>query len=133
MQQQCEGMLRRFNSLRRWLGPFIGVLLIAYLLWRMPWVEALRTLEQVRLRWWLPTLALGAFGIWFRALRLHWVLGSAESMFGVWRSVALGYVGSLFLPAGGGELVKIRMLMKARTLDALHAASAVALDRLRSE
>ncbi len=118
------------NAAKRWIGPGVGILLVAYLLWRMPWAEALRTLAQVRLRWWLPALALGALGVWFRALRLHWVLGSPKPLLGVWRSVALGYLAGLVLPAGGGELVKLRTLMKARSLDILHAGSAVTLDRL---
>ena len=115
---------------RRWLGPGLGVLLLAYLIWRMPWLEALRTLAKIRLAWWLPSLALGGFGIWLRSLRLHWVLGAQGSLFSVWRSVALGYLGGLVLPAGGGELVKIRVIMKSRGLDLLHAGAAVALDRM---
>jgi uncharacterized membrane protein YbhN (UPF0104 family) len=53
-----------------------------------------------------------------------------EPLVGVWRSVALGYLAGLVLPAGGGELVKLRTLMKARGLDVMHSGSAVALDRL---
>ncbi len=120
----------KLNAARRWIGPGVGILLVAYLLWRMPWAEALRTLGQVRLSWWLPALALGTLGVWLRALRLHWVLGSPQPLFGIWRSVALGYLAGLVVPAGGGELVKLRTLMKARGLDLLHAGSAVTLDRL---
>ena len=115
---------------RRWLGPGLGVLLVAFLIWRMPWLEALRTLAKIRLAWWLPSLALGGFGIWLRSLRLHWVLGAQGSLFNIWRSVSLGYLGGLVLPAGGGELVKIRVIMKSRGLDLLHAGAAVALDRM---
>lgn len=118
------------DSSKRWIGPGAGILLVAYLLWCMPWAEALRTLGQVRLSWWIPALVLGALGVWLRALRLHWVLGASQPMSGVWRSVAFGYLGGLVLPAGGGELVKLRTLMKARSLDFLHAGSAVTLDRL---
>ncbi len=115
---------------RRWLGPGLGVLLLAYLIWRMPWLEALQTLTKIRLAWWLPALAMGGLGIWLRSLRLHWVLGAQGSLFNVWRSVSLGYLGGLVLPAGGGELVKIRVIMKSRGLDLLHAGAAVALDRM---
>jgi uncharacterized protein (TIRG00374 family) len=96
----------------------------------MPWLEALRTLAEIRLSWWLPAVAMGAFGIWLRSLRLHWVLGSKGSLFNVWRSVALGYLAGLVLPAGGGELVKLRVIMKSRGLDLLHAGAGVALDRM---
>lgn len=117
-------------SAKRWFGPGLGILLVLYLLWRMPWAEALLALRMVRLMWWLPALVLGAFGVWLRALRLHLVLGAPRPLLGVWRSVALGYLAGLVLPAGGGELVKIRTLMKARDLDLLHAGSGVTLDRL---
>lgn len=120
----------KLNAVRRWIGPGVGILLVAYLLWRMPWAEALQTLGQVRLSWWIPALALGTLGVWLRAQRLQWVLGSTQPLFGIWRSVALGYLAGLVVPAGGGELVKLRTLMKARGLDFLHAGSAVTLDRL---
>jgi hypothetical protein len=96
----------------------------------MPWLEALQTLTKVRLNWWLPALAMGGFGIWLRSLRLHWVLGARGSLFNIWRSVSLGYLGGLVLPAGGGELVKLRALMKSNGLDLLHAGAGVALDRM---
>ncbi len=118
------------KSMKRWAGPGIGMLLVAYLLWRMPWREVGQALGTVRPAWWFAALGLGAAGVWFRALRLHWVLGAPEPMLGIWRSVALGYLGGLVLPAGGGEVVKLRTLMKARGLDAVHAGSAVTLDRL---
>ena len=120
----------KLSSARPWARPCIGILLLVFLLWRMPWAETLHTLASVRLRWWIPALALGALGVWFRSLRLHWVLGAQQPLSGVWRSVALGYLAGLVLPAGGGELVKVRTLMKARDLDFLHAGSAVALDRM---
>ena len=120
----------RWGRAKHWIGSGLGILLVTYLLWRMPWANALRALAQVRLKWWIPALALGAFGVWFRALRLHWVLGSPEPLLGVWRAVAFGYLFGLILPAGGGELVKARALMKARGLDMMHALSGVALDRL---
>ena len=120
----------RWGRAKHWIGSGLGILLVTYLLWRMPWANTLNALAQVRLQWWLPALALGAFGVWFRALRLQWVLGSSEPLLGVWRAVAFGYLSGLFLPAGGGELVKVRTLMKARGLDAIHALSGVALDRL---
>ena len=115
---------------RRWLGPGIGILLLAYLIWRMPWLEALRTLAQVRLAWWILALVMGGFGIGLRSLRLHWVLGAQGSLFDAWRSVSLGYLAGLVLPAGGGELVKLREIMKSRGLDLLHAGAGVALDRM---
>lgn len=114
----------------RWGGMGIGALVVGFLVWRMPWAEALATLHGVRLGWWLPALALGALGVWYRALRLHLVLGAPDRLLGVWRSVALGYLAGLVLPAGGGEVVKVRTLMKVRGLDILHAGSAVTLDRL---
>ena len=119
----------QLSTAKRWIGPGVGTLLLGFLLWRLPWVEALHTLGEVRLRWWIPALTLGAAGVCLRALRLHWVLGSGGSYFGVWRSVALGYLGGLVLPAGGGELVKVRTLMKARDLDLFHGGAAVTLDR----
>jgi uncharacterized membrane protein YbhN (UPF0104 family) len=115
---------------RRWVGPGIGVLLLAYLIWRMPWLEVLRTLAQVRLAWWILALGMGGFGIGLRSLRLHWVLGTQGSLFNAWRSVSLGYLAGLVLPAGGGELVKLREIMKSRGLDLLHAGAGVALDRM---
>ena len=123
-------MMDQSSTRGRWAGVGIGLLLLGFLTWRMPWAETKVTLQGVRLNWWLPALMLGAFGVWFRALRLHLVLGIHGPLLGVWRSVALGYLAGLVLPAGGGELVKIQTLMKARDLDALHAGSAITLDRL---
>ena len=118
------------STRRHWGGLILGAMLLGVLIWRLPWAEALVTLREVRLAWWVPALVLGAFGVWFRALRLHLVLGVPRPLLCVWRAVALGYLAGLVLPAGGGEVVKIRTLMKARDLDILHAGSAVTLDRL---
>jgi len=115
---------------RRWVGPGIGVLLLAYLIWRMPWLEVLKTLAQVRLAWWILALGMGGFGIGLRSLRLHWVLGTQGSLFNVWRSVSLGSLAGLVLPAGGGEMVKLRVLMKSQGLNLLHAGAGVGLDRV---
>ena len=118
------------STRRHWGGLILGAMLLGVLIWRLPWAEALVTLREVRLAWWVPALVLGAFGVWFRALRLHLVLGVPRPLLSVWRAVALGYLAGLVLPAGGGEVVKIRTLMKGRDLDILHAGSAVTLDRL---
>ena len=118
------------DLVRRWVGPGVGILLVAYLIGGMPWMNVVQVLAETRLRWWLPALAMGVLAVWIRSLRLHWLLGAPEPILGVWRAVALGYLAGLVLPAGGGELVKVRMLMKARGLDLIHAGSRVTLDRL---
>jgi len=116
--------------MKRWIGPGIGAVLVIFLIWRMPWLDVLKTLKQARLGWWMFASALGACGIWFRALRLHWVLGTSNPVTAVWRCVSIGYLAGLVIPAGGGEVVKIRMLMKNLELDIFHIGSAVTLDRL---
>ena len=120
----------KLDIVRRWVGPGVGILLVTYLMGRMPWMSVFQVIAETRMRWWLPALAMGALAVWIRSLRLHWVLGVPEPILGVWRAVALGYLAGLVIPAGGGELVKVRMLMKARGLDLIHAGSAVTLDRL---
>ena len=127
---------RRLVLLRRGLGLAAGIALVVVLVLRMPWREAFAVLAQARIGWWLAGVGVGGLGIFLRSIRLHTVLGAETGagdpvgVTGVWRALAFGYLGGLVLPAGGGELVKIRVLMRARGLGVLHAGSAVAVDRL---
>jgi uncharacterized protein (TIRG00374 family) len=80
--------------------------------------------------WLLGALALALVSVSLRAFRLAMVLGNTPSLAKVWRSVCLGYFGSLFLPMGGGELVKIAALHRQTGLSLPRVGTALTIDRM---
>ena len=113
-----------------WLLPTAGIGLIAVLALRVSWSEVVSTLRGLALPWLLGAFVLAIASVSLRALRLSVVLGQSSMRVRVWRSVCLGYFGSLFLPLGGGELVKVAALHHQTGLSLPRAGTALAMDRL---
>jgi uncharacterized protein (TIRG00374 family) len=107
-----------------------GIGLIAALARRVTWSGVVATLRGLSLPWLLAALALAMLSVSARALRLTLVLGPPTGLIRVWRSVCLGYFGSLFLPLGGGELVKVAALHRQTGLSLPRVGTALALDRM---
>ncbi len=80
--------------------------------------------------WLLLAGALTAISMGCRAWRLSAVLGKGLSFPGTWRCVSLGYFASLFLPLGGGELVKAAALRHRFGLPLTRVGTALAVDRM---
>ena len=113
-----------------WLLSTVGVGLIAALAFRVSWSGVGVTLRALVLPWLAGALLLAVLSVSLRALRLTVMLGQPSMVVRIWRSVCLGYFGSLFLPLGGGELVKIAALNRQTGLSLPRVGTALAMDRL---
>jgi uncharacterized protein (TIRG00374 family) len=82
------------------------------------------------LPWLACALVLSLASVSLRALRLALVLGQVRAWIKVWCSVCLGYFGSLFLPLGGGEFVKVAALHRQMGLSLPRVGTALAMDRM---
>lgn len=113
-----------------WLLAAGGIGLIAMLAYRVSWPEVVLTMRALAMPWLLGATALATVSVTLRALRLAVVLGEISQLGKVWRSVCLGYFGSLFLPLGGGELVKVAALHRQTGLSLSRVGTALAMDRM---
>jgi uncharacterized membrane protein YbhN (UPF0104 family) len=118
---------------RPWLRLGLGILGLALLLviaHRVDWRQFRTVFLSLRWGWVLASLLLGGCAMGARSLRLAWILEAPSQYGGVWRSVCMGYLGTFFLPLGGGELVKVGALRMLLGLPAVPATAGVFLDRL---
>jgi len=113
-----------------WLLSATGIGLVTFLAFRVSWSGVLSTLRGLAWPWLAGALMLTLVSVSLRALRLAVVLGQPSSLSKVWRSVCLGYFGSLFLPLGGGELVKVAALHRQTGLSLPRVGTALAMDRM---
>ena len=113
-----------------WILSAAGIGLIAILALRVSWSGVLSALRGLSLPWLLGALTLAIASVSMRALRLAVVLGQTSAVAKIWRSVCLGYFGSLFLPLGGGELVKVAALHRLTGLSLPRVGTALAMDRM---
>lgn len=106
-----------------------GLALVAGVASRVEWHQLRQGVRG--LRW--PLLGAGvllaAGAISLRALRLALVLRTPRRYAPVWRSVVMGYAGTLVLPLGGGEVAKIASLEALVGAPRMAAAAGVVLDR----
>ncbi len=121
---------RRPKAWVAWLLGIAGCALLLILALRVSWHEVVATLKEAALPWLGAMLLLSALSVSLRALRLTRILGTRARYLQVWRAVALGYFGSLFLPLGGGELVKVAAIRKEAEITFARAGTALAMDRL---
>lgn len=119
--------LRRAAAL---LLAVLGLALLAWIAHRVSWNETSAALRQARLGWLAAGMLLGICSMGLRALRLRTLLGRRAGFPPVWRSVSLGYFCSLFLPLGGGELVKVASLRLHAGFSLARAGAALSVDRL---
>jgi len=120
-------------SARPWQRLGLGALGIAILVGitrQVDWRQFRIVFASLGWPWILASVLLGCCAMCFRALRLALVLEKVPHFGGVWRALALGYLGTLLLPLGGGELVKTVAVRKILDLPAASAAAGVVLDRM---
>ncbi len=113
-----------------WLLAILGVGLLMALASRVSWAGVISALKGLALPWLLGAFLIAMASVSLRALRLAIVLGQLSALARIWRSVSLGYFGSLFLPLGGGELVKVAALHRQTGLSLPRVGTALAIDRL---
>ncbi len=113
-----------------WLLPLAGVSLLIALAASVSWRSVLSSLHGLLWPWLLAAIALAATSVSLRALRLSLALGRHSDRSKTWQSVCLGYFASLFLPLGGGELVKVAALNRLAGVSVSRATTALAIDRL---
>lgn len=113
-----------------WVLVTLGLSLLAILAWHVSWPEVLTTIQGLSKPWLTVLFTLTALSVTLRAVRLSILLGNHATFSQIWRSVCLGYFGSLFLPLGGGELVKVAALRYESGTSLSRAGTALAMDRL---
>ena len=118
------------RTLRPWIAGLAGLLILAVIGRRVSWITILDLLASTRLPWLGAALVLAILGVSIRAFRLWLVLGRAAPFPAIWRSVCLGYFSSLFLPMGGGEVVKVAAMNRQTGLSLVRAGTAMTMDRL---
>lgn len=130
MHQAADQRPARFRMRATWMLAAAGLALLAFLAWRVSWSEVFVTLRSLSKPWLIAMFALTTLSVSLRAFRLSLVLGPHASFPQTWRSVCLGYFGSLFLPLGGGEAVKVAAIHYESGTSLSRAGTALAMDRL---
>jgi uncharacterized protein (TIRG00374 family) len=108
----------------------LGVLVLAVVARRVHWHLFLQALQGLRASWLAAFVILAALAMALRAWRLTLILGPSGSFLPVFRGVALGYLGMLLLPLGGGELLKMATLRSLLKLPSAAVATGWVLDRV---
>lgn len=103
---------------------------LAWVLPQLPWARIASALRELNRGLLFAAIGVAGLAICARALRL-WVLSGQDTpYFGVLRCAALGYLASLLIPMGGGELVKATLLGREANLSLASAITSVAMDRM---
>jgi len=112
-----------------WYLGVIGIVLLCFLAYRVRWSDVVASLKGLGKPWLVTMFAMTSLTVSLRSYRLYLVLGTRTSVIQTWHSVCLGYFGSLFLPLGGGEVVKVAALRYGSHISLSRAATALAMDR----
>ena len=112
-----------------WVLALVGTGLLAYLGSRVSWQGLGTSLGDASWRWLSAAMLISMVSVSLRALRLSLLLGELTTFLQTWRAVCLGYFTSLFLPLGGGEIVKIAALSRLSSISLPRASTALAIDR----
>ena len=107
----------------------LGAVLLMAVVHRVDGSQFRQALVGLRWSFLVACLFVGAAAIALRALRLTLLLGVTGGFTAVFRSVALGYLGMIVLPLGGGEVLKMATLKALLEVPAPTVATAWLLDR----
>jgi hypothetical protein len=122
------GRIPRRPGLRITLG-ILGAAMLWVAAERVDWHQLGSICLAVNPAWLLASILVGALAMTARALRLTGILGPRTRFGGVWRAIALGYLGRSLLPMGGGEFLKIGALRIFLDVPTAAAAAGAILDR----
>jgi uncharacterized protein (TIRG00374 family) len=120
----------RLRTRISWTLAVLGLALLTGLACRVSWPEVLTSIRSLSKPWLMAMFTLTTLSVTLRAIRLSLLVGTHASFTQTWRSVCLGYFGSLFLPLGGGEVVKVAALRYESGVSLSRAGTALAMDRL---
>jgi uncharacterized membrane protein YbhN (UPF0104 family) len=108
----------------------LGIALLAFMFVHASWRDVIMAFQGFYLPWLPLLIVLTACSVSLRAVRLTLLLNNQARFPHVWRSVCLGYFGSLFLPLGGGEAVKLAALRYETGSSLTRVATALTMDRM---
>ena len=120
----------RYRTKAPWVLGTVGLILLFFLGWRVSWRDVVHALMGFSKPWLIVLMALTVLSISLRALRFSLLLKPHASFIQTWRSVCLGYFGSLFLPLGGGEAVKVAAIRYESGATLSRVGTALTMDRL---
>jgi uncharacterized membrane protein YbhN (UPF0104 family) len=107
-----------------------GVIALGLACLSVPWAAVLEAVRGTRPAFLAGSALVAVVAVWLRSLRLALLSGNAAWHRQAWRAYALGYLGSIVLPLGSGELVKTAAFQRRTGLGWTRSAAAVLLDRL---
>lgn len=108
----------------------ICLVVIGVFAWKLDWSPVLAAMGQAAVPWILGALLIGTVAIMLRALRLALLTDDPRRFPAAFWSYSLGYLGTLFLPLGSGELVRVVALQRMTDLTLARAATSALVDRL---
>ena len=119
-----------YRTKASWLLGASGVALLIVLGCRVSWKDVAHALMGFSKPWLIVLMTLTVLSVSLRSLRFSLLLKPHVSFLQTWRSVCLGYFGSLFLPLGGGEAVKIAAIRFESGATLSRVGTALTMDRL---
>ncbi len=108
----------------------ICLVVIGIFAWKLDWPPVLAAIGQAQMTWILAALLMGSGSIALRALRLALLTDDPRRFPAAFWSYSLGYLGTLFLPLGSGEMVRVVALKRMTDLTLTLAATSAIVDRL---
>lgn len=120
----------RSGKILRWGLMAAGLAAIAVASTRVPWPDVRAALAGARPLYLVGSAGVAVLAVGARSLRLALLSGDASRHFGAWRAYALGYLASIVLPLGSGELVKVAAFQRVTGLGWARSGASVLLDRL---
>ena len=108
----------------------ICLVVIGIFAWKLDWSPVLAAIGQAQVTWILGALLMGSGAIALRALRLALLTDDLRRFPAAFWSYSLGYLGTLFLPLGSGEMIRVVALQRMTDLTLTRAATSAVVDRL---
>ncbi len=107
----------------------IGMVVLGIIAWKLNWPPVLEAMGQAKAVWIFCALLVGSGAIALRALRMALLTDDPRRFPAAFWSYSLGYLGTLFLPLGSGELVRVAALRRMSDLSLARATTAAVVDR----
>ncbi len=117
---------------RFWLGLFVSVALLAFVLYQTDPAKILSSLQRAEYGYLVPALVLYFIGVGLRAIRWHFMLRSIKpiAMGSLFRTVVIGYMANDILPARMGEIVRAYVLGQQENVSKAATLVTIVVERI---
>jgi uncharacterized protein (TIRG00374 family) len=115
-----------------WLGVLISVGCVYWALSKVDWHDFWGALRVANYWWLLPGIAVYFVGVWVRAWRWHYLLGSIKkiptrTMFPI---TTIGYMGNNIYPARAGEVLRAVILKRREGVSVSASLATIIMERI---